>query len=114
MMILQRRSVLQAAMVVGATAVMSVSAAPARADSVSVGASDVGTREIVGSSAPSLSHGSLPMLDLLVDSADQRSVDSIVEFDITPLKTIPQGVVIQSATLTLDIAGAQRSRVRPA
>jgi hypothetical protein len=34
-------------------------------------------------------------------------VDSIVEFDITPLKTILQGVAIRSATLTLDIAGAQ-------
>jgi hypothetical protein len=27
-------------------------------------------------------------------------VDSILEFDITPIKAIPQGVVIQSATLS--------------
>ena len=110
---LQRRSVVQAAMAVWATLAMSVTAVTVRADSSACGASDVGTREIVGSSSPTLSRGSLQLLDLLVDSPDQRSVDSIVEFDISPLK-IPQGVVIQSATLTLDIAGAQRSRVRPA
>jgi hypothetical protein len=106
MMILQRRSVLQAAMMVWATLAMTVLAVPVRADSLSVGASDVGTRVTVGSSSPTLTHGSLQLLDVLVDNPDQRSVDSIVEFDITPLK-IPQGVVIQSATLTLDIAGAQ-------
>jgi hypothetical protein len=106
-MMLQRRSVLQAAIVVWATLAMFVSAVPVRADSLNVFASDVGTREIVGSSSPTLVHGSLQLLDVLVDSPDQRSVDSIVEFDITPLKTNPQGVLIQSATLTLDVAGAQ-------
>jgi hypothetical protein len=106
-MILQRWSVQQAAVVVCATLAMSVSAVPVRAASLSVGASDVGTRTTVGTSAPTLTHGSLSLLDVLVDNADQRSVDSIVEFDISPLKAIPQGVVIQSATLTLDVAGAQ-------
>src|SRR5262245_16679303 len=105
-MILQRWSVLQA-VVVCATLAMSVSAVPVRADSLSVGASDVGTRATVGTSAPTLTHRSLSLLDVLVDNADQRSVDSIAEFDISPLKAIPQGVVIQSATLTLDVAGAQ-------
>jgi hypothetical protein len=106
-MILQRWSVLQAAGVVCATLAMSVSAVPARADSISAGPSDVGTRTIVGTSAPTLNEGPLSLLDVLVDSANQRSVDSIAEFDISPLKAIPQGVVIQSATLTLDVAGAQ-------
>jgi hypothetical protein len=86
---------------------MSVSAVPVRADSFNFGPSDVGTRTTVGTSAPTLVHGSLSLLDVLVDNANQRAVDSIAEFDITPLKVIPQGVVIQSATLTLDVAGAQ-------
>jgi hypothetical protein len=106
MMRLRRRN-LEAAMVVAGTLVMSVLAVPVRAGSINEGASDVGTRTIVGTSSPTLSHGSLQLLDLLVDTPDQRSVDSDVEFDITPIKTIPQGVVIQSATLFLDIAGAQ-------
>jgi hypothetical protein len=106
-MILQRRIVLRASAVICATVVMSVSAVPARADSISTGASDVGTRTTVGTSAPTLNHGSLSLLDVLVDTPNQTTVDSIVEFDISPLKAIPQGVVIQSATLTLDVAGAQ-------
>jgi hypothetical protein len=54
-----------------------------------------------------LTHGPLQLLDILVDSRDQRSVDSDIEFNIKPITTIPHGVVIQSATLFLEIAGAQ-------
>ena len=106
-MMRQRCRNLEAAMVVVGTLVMSVLSVPVRAGSINEGASDVGTRTIVGTSSPTLTHGSLQMLDLLVDTPNQTTVDSDVEFDITPIKTVPQGVVIQSATLLLDIAGAQ-------
>ena len=103
----QRRRGRQAAILFWTALAMSGSAVPVRADSLNIGASDEGTREILGSSPPSLTRGPLQLLNVLVDNRDQRSVDSDVEFNIRPITTVPHGVVIQSATLLLDIAGAQ-------
>ena len=96
----------QVAIVVWAALLMSSPAVAVRADSLNIVASDEGTREILGSSPPTLTHGPLQLLNVLVDGRDQRSVDSDIEFNIKPITTVPHGVVIQSAMLLLDIAGA--------
>jgi hypothetical protein len=85
---------------------ISVSAIPSRADSLIVSPTDEGTRTIDGNSPPVLDH-SLQLLTILSDRADQLSVDSVIEFDIASITTIPHGATIQSARLFLDIAGAQ-------
>jgi hypothetical protein len=106
-MMMQQRRGRQAAVVIQAALLIAVSTALARADSLNIGASDEGTREILGSSPPTLTHGPLQLLNVLVDGRDQRSVDSDIEFNIEPITTVPHGVVIQSATLWLGTAGAQ-------
>jgi hypothetical protein len=58
-------------------------------------------------SPAALDHGPLQRLNVLVDDRDQRSVDSDVEFNIKSFTKLPHGAVVQSATLFLDIAGAQ-------
>ena len=94
------------AVVVWATLALSGAAAPVRADSLIVGATDAGIRTIDGTSPATVAHGELSMLNVLVDGGDRRSVDSIVEFDIASIATIPHGALVQSAMLFLDIAGA--------
>src|SRR5690242_16045677 len=96
----------QAAMWIWAALAISVPTIPSRADSLIVGASDEGTRTIDGNSPPSLAHAT-QRLTIRVDGADQMSVDSIVEFDIASIATLPRGATIHSARLFLDIAGAQ-------
>jgi hypothetical protein len=105
-MMMQRCRGLRVMMVVCGALAMSVSGVPGRADSLSVGPTDEGTRLIDGNSPPTLDHP-LQLLNVLVDSADQLSVDSIVEFDIASITTVPHGARVQSATLILDVAGAQ-------
>jgi hypothetical protein len=102
-MMMQRRRDLQAAMVVWAALVTSVSAVSSRADSLIGGPTDDGTRHINGTAVPTLDHPQ-QLLNVLVDSHDIVSADSIVEFSVA---AIPHGAVVQSARLFLDIAGAQ-------
>ena len=97
----------QAAMVVWAALAMSVSAVPVRADSLILGASDEGTRVMNPNSPAALDHGPLQLLNVLVDGRDQRSIDSDVEFNIKSFTQPAHGAVVQSATLFLDVAGAQ-------
>jgi len=94
-------------MVVWAALAMSISAVRVRADSVILGASDEGTRVMNPNSPAALDHGPLQLLNVLVDGRDQRSVDSDVEFNINSFTKLAHGAVVQSATLFLDIAGAQ-------
>jgi hypothetical protein len=83
-------------------------ASPARADLLMVMPSDEGSRTLSGSPAtPTLLHGPLPMLAVRVDGRDGTSTDSIVEFNIAELPNVPRGALIRSATLSLDVAGAQ-------
>ena len=103
---MQRRRDRREAMVVWTALMISVSAIPSRADSLIVNPTDEGTRTIDGNSPPVLDH-SQQLLTILSDRADQLSVDSVIEFDIASITTIPYGVTVQSATLFLDIAGAQ-------
>jgi hypothetical protein len=106
-MMLQLRRDRQATMVVWAALAMSASAVPVSADSVILGASDEGTRVMNPDSPAALDHGPLQLLNVLVDGRDQRSVDSDVEFNISSFTKLAHSAVVQSATLSLDIAGAQ-------
>jgi hypothetical protein len=103
-MVMQRRRP-RAAMVVWSALAVSVAAVPASADSLIVGPTDEGTRLINGSAPATLDHP-LQLLNILVDGTDHLSADSIVEFDIASITTLPHGATVQSATLFLDIAGA--------
>jgi hypothetical protein len=78
----------------------------ARADFISVSPSDEGTRQIIGASPATLVHGQLPQLTVAVTGSTQTSVDSITEFDIATISTLPNGAVITSATLFFDVSGA--------
>ena len=110
---MQRRRDRRAAMVVWMALMISVSAIPSRADSLIVSPTDEGTRTIDGNSPPVLDH-SQQLLTILSDRADQLSVDSVIEFDIASITTIPHGATVRSATLFLDIAGRRPSPVRAA
>jgi hypothetical protein len=97
----------QAAMAFWAALTISLAAVPrSRADSLIVGATDEATRLIDGNAAPTLDHAA-QWLTILVDGADQVSVDSVIEFDIASVTTLPRGATVHSATLFLDVAGAQ-------
>jgi hypothetical protein len=85
---MQRRRDRQAAMVVGLALAISLPAIPDRADSLIFGPTDEGTRTIAGNSPPTLVHPS-QLFTILTDGADHTSVDSIVEFDIATITTIP-------------------------
>ena len=114
MVMMQRRNPRRTAMIFWAALAVSVTAVPGLADSLIIGPSDEGTRTIVGNSPPILDH-SLQLLPVVVDGADQLSVDSDIEFDIASITTLPHGATVQSATLFLDIAGVARpSPVRAA
>jgi hypothetical protein len=103
---MQRRSRRRAAMIFWAALAISVAVVPGRADTLIIGPSDEATRTINGTSAPTLDHAQ-QLLTVLVDGADQLSVDSDLEFDIASITTLPHHVTVESATLFLAIAGAQ-------
>jgi hypothetical protein len=94
----------QAALVAAAA---SITTASARADFFSAATSDEGTRQIIGASPATLVHGQLAQLTVSVAGNTQASVDSIMEFSIAPISTLPNGAVITSATLFFDVSGAQ-------
>jgi hypothetical protein len=93
----------KAALVAAAALMMTVSA---RADFISMSTSDEGTRQIVGAAPATLAHGQLSQLTVSVTGSIQSSVDSITEFSIAPIATLPNGAVITSATLFFDVSGA--------
>src|SRR5262249_25439897 len=88
-------------------AAASITTASARAGFFSTAASDEGARLIVGTSPATLVHGLLAQLTVSVVGNTQTSVDSIMEFSIAPISTLPHGAVITSATLFFDVSGAQ-------
>jgi hypothetical protein len=102
-LIMRLRRGIQAALVAAAALVMTVSA---RADFFSASTSDEGTRQIIGTTPATLVHGQLAQLTVSVTGSIQSSVDSITEFSIAPIATLPKGAVIASATLFFDVSGA--------
>lgn len=106
-MLRRRRFEVRAAMLCWAALATTIPAVPTRADSIFEAPTDVGTRSMSGTNPPTLSNGTLSLLDISVANSAQTSVDSIVEFDTRAIATIPPGAVINSAILTLNIAGAQ-------
>jgi hypothetical protein len=81
---------------------------PARADFISMGPTDEGTRQIVGTSpAVQTEEGPTQFLPVMVDNLHQTKTDSITEFSLEAVSTLPRGVVINSATFSFAVAGAQ-------
>jgi hypothetical protein len=89
-------------------AVPVLAALPARADFLFANPTDQANRQTSGTPpVTTLSTGLPSMLDVNVGNPTQISVDSDIEFDIEGPATIPHGVRITSAILSLTIAGAQ-------
>jgi hypothetical protein len=84
----------------------SVLASSSRADFLSEGATDEGTRVTVGGAPPNVTHGALSMLNNSVDTPTQTTVDSDVEFALSAISTLPHGVVVNAATLSINVSGA--------
>jgi hypothetical protein len=102
-LIMRLRRGFRATLVAASALVMTVSA---RADFISSPTSDEGTRQIIGATPATLVHGQLAQLTVSVSGSLQASVDSITEFSIAPIATLPNGAVITSATLFFDVSGA--------
>jgi hypothetical protein len=84
--------------------------APARADSISVGAISEGTEEISTSNPefPGFTPGPFPppLSFLESQSAPTLVTNSALKFDISSIATIPQGATISSAVLSLKVANS--------
>jgi hypothetical protein len=99
---------LQAAVVVWAATALSVPAGQARADVLIEGPTDEGSRDTAGTPpVATLHHGPLTLLNVFVNDPAQTATDSDVEFNLGAVSTLPHGVVISSAILSLHVAGAQ-------
>jgi hypothetical protein len=98
-------------MLAWAALAMTISAIPARAAIIGLAPSDEGTRTISGTSSSAVHDlglaTPLQTLNVNVDTTGQNSIDSDIEFSIIKGVTLPQGLTITSAFLSLDIAGAQ-------
>src|SRR5262249_21310495 len=68
---------------------------------------DEGSRLSSGGAPPTLVHGPLTLMNVQVDGRDQTSEDSIVEFDLASVSTLPHGALVSSAVLSLSLAGAK-------
>jgi hypothetical protein len=87
-------------------------AAPARADFLSASPTNEGTRVSTGSPAVlALQPGPLTMLNVSVNGGGPVIDQSIVEFDLGAVSTLPHGALISSAVLSLHVAGAQTGAV---
>jgi hypothetical protein len=92
--------------------VLTGAGARARADFVSLGPTDEGTRTISGSpAATTLVRDPLQFLTISASSQTQTAIDSIAEFNLGAVSSNPRGALVSSATLTLSVAGAQAGAV---
>jgi hypothetical protein len=104
----RRRPTMRTAMLAWAALATIVPVVATRAALISELPSDEGTRDLSGSPpVATLSRGPLQLLADITATSSQIADNSDVEFDLRSLSTLPPGTVVNAATLSLNVAGAQ-------